>query len=416
MPKPKGEKKRKELVRLPYHYKFKQHFKEPCQEWLDTIEVMCNKILGNYSKKEDQLMTAAFSTRPKRRLNRVLDALNFEYPDYERLDRGAEGQKRKRVVSVLNREAAKLVKKDEEILKKRKLSPEPKMAAPKKRKDAAPKPKTTDVEEEAPSTPSAADVEEILKVMIDSLPVKLSPQGPHLTKLFEKEKEPSVVKKPAEPKKRRIIHVVEVIEQTPPVASASKTPAVESTAATEAVAIEAKTEADTAEAQAAEDTNLETTLADIDNMLLNEPAEEAARVAEETLATTPGKGKEKAEDISEEEDFNFQDILGQELSKAEKEELKEYVISCGYRPGVLLFGGVNEESLGCLQDRTGAKVVSTLSKSIGLLKVEADLSRYQRQHIAGSLFYANFKVKFSTFYCFIMKMLSDEGYFVRAYY
>jgi hypothetical protein len=71
---------------------------------------MCNEILGNYSKKEDQLMTAAFGTRPKRRLNRVMDALNFEYPDYERLDRGAEGQKRKRVASVLNKEAAKLVK------------------------------------------------------------------------------------------------------------------------------------------------------------------------------------------------------------------------------------------------------------------------------------------------------------------
>jgi hypothetical protein len=51
-----------------------------------------------------------------------MDALNFEYPDYERLDRGAEGQKRKRVASVLDKEAAKLVKKDEETLKKRKLS------------------------------------------------------------------------------------------------------------------------------------------------------------------------------------------------------------------------------------------------------------------------------------------------------
>ena len=55
-------------------------------------------------------MTAAFDTRPKRRLNQVMDALNFEYPDYERLDRGAEGQNRKRVASVLNKEDAKLVK------------------------------------------------------------------------------------------------------------------------------------------------------------------------------------------------------------------------------------------------------------------------------------------------------------------
>jgi hypothetical protein len=37
---------------LPYYYKFKKHFNVPCQELLDTIEVMCNEILGNYSKKK----------------------------------------------------------------------------------------------------------------------------------------------------------------------------------------------------------------------------------------------------------------------------------------------------------------------------------------------------------------------------
>jgi hypothetical protein len=77
------------------------------------IETMCNKILGNYTKKEDQLMTTAFGTRPKRRLNRVMDALNFEYPDYEKLDKGVEGVKRKRTVSILNRQAARLVKEDD---------------------------------------------------------------------------------------------------------------------------------------------------------------------------------------------------------------------------------------------------------------------------------------------------------------
>jgi hypothetical protein len=53
------------------------------------IETMCNEILCNYTKKEDQLMTAAFGTRSKQRLNRVMDVLNFEYPDYERFDGGA---------------------------------------------------------------------------------------------------------------------------------------------------------------------------------------------------------------------------------------------------------------------------------------------------------------------------------------
>jgi hypothetical protein len=33
--------------------------------------------------------------------------------------------------------------------------------------------------------------------------------------------------------------------------------------------------------------------------------------------------------------------------------------------------------------------------------IEADLCRYQRHHITGSLFYANFKVKLLTFYYFM---------------
>jgi hypothetical protein len=119
----------------------------------------------------------------------VMDALNFEYPDYEQLNKGAKGQK-KRIVSVLSRQAARMVKEDEEILKRRKSSPEPKLAAPKKRKATAPKPKVTEIEEETPSTPSAADVEEILKVMTESLPIKLSPLGPHLTKLLQKKGSP----------------------------------------------------------------------------------------------------------------------------------------------------------------------------------------------------------------------------------
>jgi hypothetical protein len=153
---------------------------------------------------------------------------------------------------------------------------------------------------------------------------------------------------------------------------------------------------------------MESTFSDIDKMLLNMAAEEAAAAAEETLAIVPGKGKKIAEDTLEEKDFNFQNIIGQELSKTEKEELREYAISCGYQPGALLFGGIDEESLGCLRDRTGAKVISTLSKSVGFSKLEADISCYRRQHIIGSLFYSNFKVKkFSlAFHCFY-----DEGVF-----
>jgi hypothetical protein len=41
----------------------KKRFSKPYTEWLELIETMCNEILGNYTKKEDQLMTAAFGTR-----------------------------------------------------------------------------------------------------------------------------------------------------------------------------------------------------------------------------------------------------------------------------------------------------------------------------------------------------------------
>jgi hypothetical protein len=85
-------------------------------------------------------------------------------------------------------------------------------------------------------------------------------------------------------------------------------------------------------------------------ILLDMAAEEATAAAEESLAAVSEKGKEIAEDISEEKGFNFQNIIGQELSKAEKEELQEYAISCGYQPRAMLFGGINEESLGCIRD------------------------------------------------------------------
>jgi hypothetical protein len=51
------------LVRLSYRFMFEDVFKEPCAEWLEMIETMCNEILGNFMKKKDQLITAAFGNR-----------------------------------------------------------------------------------------------------------------------------------------------------------------------------------------------------------------------------------------------------------------------------------------------------------------------------------------------------------------
>jgi hypothetical protein len=69
-----------------------------------------------------------------------------------------KGQNKKRAVSVMQRQAARMIKQDENLAKKKKSSPELKVAVSKKRKATAPKPKA-DLEEEIPSTPSATDTE-----------------------------------------------------------------------------------------------------------------------------------------------------------------------------------------------------------------------------------------------------------------
>jgi hypothetical protein len=121
--------------------------------------------------------------------------------------------------------------------------------------------------------------------------------------------------------------VKDVIHQTPPLVSASKIAIVE-TAEAEAAATEATgtetteiaiagakatgseatgTEATGAEAETTEDWNLETTLEVIDNILLKMAEEEAAVAA---VNTATEKRKEQVEDILEEGNFNFQDLLG----------------------------------------------------------------------------------------------------------
>jgi hypothetical protein len=139
-------------------------------------------------------------------------------------------------------------------------------------------------------------------------------------------------------KKRRIDIVVEAIERTPPsaLASAEANISAEAAAATEAAKLEA-------------------TLSGIDKLILGMPTEQTAAAAEQVMAPVPDKGKKIVDAASEEKGFDLRNMVGQELSEAKK-ELQEYGISCGYQPGAMLFGGIDEEALGCVRDRTGAKV------------------------------------------------------------
>jgi hypothetical protein len=172
---------------------------------------------------------------------------------------------------------------------------------------------------------------------------------------------------------------MQAIERTPPSASAAMTVIAVGAEAKAKAAVEAK---DAGEAEATM-SNVDRLMSDLIKYV----------TAEEDMATAPGKEMEIDTNPSGGEGFDLRHLGDQELSEEEKSELKEFTVSCGYQPGYLLFGGVDEEILGCIHDRAGAKIVSTLSKSVGFPKLETDISCYRRQHIVGSLFYSNFKVR-----------------------
>lgn len=106
----KGDANKFELVRLPYQFKFQDTFNSPYTKWLEMIESTCSEILGNYTK-EEQLMTVAFGNREKQRSNRVMDALEFDYQDYEKFEE-VGGAKRKIIVSIMKRHAIRSAQED----------------------------------------------------------------------------------------------------------------------------------------------------------------------------------------------------------------------------------------------------------------------------------------------------------------
>jgi hypothetical protein len=164
---------------------------------------------------------------------------------------------------------------------------------------------------------------------------------------------------------------MQAIEQTPPSASSAK-PAMP---------------IDTEDATGAEAEKLTITMSEIDKLISD-------MVAEENMAAARDKGKRIEDACSEDKDFELRHLGGQELSEEDKSELKEFAISCGYQPGSILFGRVDEEILECIRDRAGAKITSALSKSVAFPKLETDISCYRRQLIIGSLFYSNFNLRF----------------------
>jgi hypothetical protein len=137
-----------------------------------------------------------------------------------------------------------------------------------------------------------------------------------------------------------MMNIMQTIEKTPPLASTEKVivPA-DAEGTTEGEATEARpTEATEAE-------NLGTTMSEINKIISD---------------MTPEIGEVSTDKASKDTNLDLRHLGGQELSNEDVSELKEFALAGGYKPRSVLFGGVDEEILGCIPDRAGAKIVSTI--------------------------------------------------------
>jgi hypothetical protein len=206
------------LVRLKFTFRFKDRFDEPHDDWLKSIEAISDKLLGAYSRDEDDALSAAFGCRGNKRLNRVFDAIGFVYPDYHYpLQR--QGRKRKTIASAIT-----AVPKGKKM---KVLTHQPRYIEPAvvpefgegtsstaEVKQAAPNVQSVEEPIVVPKVPTVGPaeaednkakepwVEKILK-----MPEILSPPGE--TKLPKVQKAPA-----ATPKRRRMANVLEAVLET----------------------------------------------------------------------------------------------------------------------------------------------------------------------------------------------------------
>jgi hypothetical protein len=111
-------------------------------------------------------------------------------------------------------------------------------------------------------------------------------------------------------------------------------------------------------AQEAENTEglVGTTLSEIDRII--------AGVVPKKETNEAATAENIEEASSDSKTFDLRHLGSQQLTKEHMSKSREFSIAGGYQPRSILFGGVDEEILGCIPDHAGAKIVILCQKAL----------------------------------------------------
>jgi hypothetical protein len=299
-------------------------------------------LLGSYSRAEDNALSVAFGNRKKKRLNRVFDTIGFMYPDYRYPSRG---QMRKGRTSGKDDASAAPIepvpkRKKVKVLTHRPCYIEPatvpeyggetysaaesKETAPmQKTEEPAATPKTPLAKLGEPKVDNVKETEvertKILEVISPSTEVTMSKAQKDLT---------------VTPKRKRMVHVLDVLEE---IKTSSSTP--RKTAEASKTRIETKqTEAKAAKSHAKTEAGSSEPVKEKSLEARGEEVEkEAAKqiLPERTVSST-------LEAPSEVPDYIVRHALGKRLSEEVKREAQYYAQKLKYPKGALIFNGSGE--------------------------------------------------------------------------
>jgi hypothetical protein len=378
------------LVYLKYTFRYRDQFDEPNDEWLNCIEVTSDKLLGAYTRAEDDAMTVAFGEHGKKRLNKVFDVIGFVYPDYSYpLQR--QGKKRKvatSAISVLTKgkkikvlthrpryiETTIVPKLAERASSTAELGYPASASSKRESAEVLKTPATESAEapkHSAEAKGNAAEEPELgeptgLQKILGPLP---EPESPKVSKV------PTIT-----PKRRRMASVLDVVLES----TRASTPAPAKETA-EAATTRAKTEAGpsvpTETEPAGTGRSVEQGPSDVS---LVPEKEDAPKKIESPTLEAPSEGL----------DFIIRHASGKRLSEEEIAEARHYARELKYPKGALVYNGTDEDDfLYCLPNNKEITVCREMAKNMGFPKLEVDLSAMSKDDLADSFAYNSLKVQ-----------------------